>query len=179
MMQAVLIARLKYIGEQDPYAFPFYLLELLGIHSPASDAAIRRAIAQSNEGTPVNVRVNEKLTLYFSGTGCRDITPSFDTLYTIGICRGHLLVQINLAEPVAFITTTRELHREGATLFGLFGYDEVTRRLEEYLLALSRADQSTPPPFGGPLSHTTYAHLLPESARPLTGREKTVLAALK
>ena len=180
MMQAVLIARLKHIGEQDSYAFPFYLLELLDIRDTALYETIRRAIARSNEGTPVNVRVNEKLTLYFSGIGCREITPVVDTLYTIGICREHLMVYINLPEPLAFITTTRELHHEGATLFGLFGHDEIRRRLEEYLLEFSQnLDTRQSPRFGGPRSHDTYAHLLPGTARPLTRREKLVWSALR
>lgn len=179
MMQAVLIARLKHIGEQDAYAFPFFLLELLDIQDNTLYESIRQAIAQSNEGTPVNVRVNEKLTLYFSGIGCREITPDFETLYTIGICREHLMVQINLPEPFAFISTAQELHREGATLFGLFGHHEITRRLEEYLLAFhEKMDINHPPCFTGPLSQDTYRHLLPETLRPLTELEQKVLTAL-
>ena len=176
LMQAVLIARLEQIGKQPVEKFPQLFLELLDIQDPAIYERVQQAYELSHQGQSINVRVNERLTLYFA-QGIRTTEPDTSTLYTIGVNDQLLLVQINRPEPIAaFVSTYEELHENGAALFWLFGWSEVHRRLEEFLLACSETmDPTNPPPMKGPLSYTTYAHLIPTYLRPLNELEKRLM----
>jgi 4-hydroxythreonine-4-phosphate dehydrogenase len=59
---------------------------------------------------------------------------------------------------------------------GLFGWEEVRRRLDEFLRAFSETmDPTNPPAMKGPLSYTTYAHLLPTHLRPLNELEQRLM----
>ena len=175
LMQAVLIGRLEQIGRQPVENFPRLFLELLDIQAPDIYERVQQAYELSHQGQAVNVRVNERLTLYFS-QGCRTPEPDISTLYTIGVSDSALLVQVNHTEPVGFITSHAQLHENGAALFWLFGWEEVRRRLDDFLSAFSETmDPANPPPMKGPLSYTTYAHLLPTHLRPLNELEQRLM----
>ena len=179
MMLAVLIGRLEEIGSKFPADFPFLLLELIELRTPQLEEAVREGIRRAGDGHAVNVRVNDKLTFYFT-RGSLKPGPDFSTLYTIGVNGESLIVQVNQPEPYAFITTTYELHQDGAVLFGLFGHDEVRRRMEEHLLEFSiTMDKANPPEIKGPLSFHTYRHLVHRGFRPYSEREQLVLGWLK
>ena len=176
LMQAVLIARLELIGKQPVEDFPRLFLELLDIQDSSIYDRVEQAYDRAHQGQAVNVRVNERLTLYFS-QGCRTPGPDTSTLYTIGVSDSALLVQVNHPLPLAaFISTHKQLHENGAALFWLFGWEEVRRRLDEFLSAFSETMNPTnPPSMKGPLSYTTYAHLLPTHLRPLNELEQRLM----
>lgn len=176
LMQAVLIARLEQIGKQPVKEFLRLFLELLDIQDSSIYERVQQAYARSHQGESVNVRVNDRLTLYFA-QGVRNTAPDTSTLYTIGVNDQLLLIQINHPEPIAaFLSTYEQLHENGAALFWLFGWDEVRRRLDEFLSAFSETmDPTNPPAMKGPLSYTTYAHLLPTHLRPLNELEQRLM----